>query len=388
MPSFRLPEPLTRPWPRLLVATFLFVLATLIAPRWWCGRDGHRWYDGDASLALAHARDFAARLDETDKNADDAETGAPDDIRFKTLEYGAIALLQLVRERPELASELLPAAERAIDELLTDRIRLFDTNAWGEDALASLDSDRPGHVAVLGPVNLVLSLHRRVVPDSRFAGLNDRVSAALVRRLRATLHGILETRPGEARPADNAAALASLLVRARALGEAPPDVAATMLARFRLAWRDRASGLVYSAINPADGRPAAPPRADDSLVSAALIARGDRDLAKQLYEDARDRCAGVRLGFGFIELAPIGTERPAAKSGDENTFLGASPVATIHALACARVFDDRRAFVLLYRSIHLFGTPASRGDGRSFATVGELNNARLLAALTSPPSLP
>lgn len=384
MPPRRLPEIFTRLWLRIAIAALLFVILSTTLPRWWCGRQGHRWYEGDARLALAHARDFAAHIGDTEKPSASAPT---DDTRFQTLQLGAIALLQLVREHPELGPELLPPAERAIEGLLTEPVRGFDTHAWGEDALASLDSDRPGHAAALGPLNLVLSLHRRLVPDSRFGPLNDRVSAALVRRLRASLHGLLETRPGEARPADNAAALASLLVRSRALGEAPPDVAATMLARFRLSWRDPSSGLIHRAINPADGRPAGPPRADDTLLAAALIAQGDHALAKELYEDARDRCAGVLLGFGFIDLHPVGAGRSADAEDDARAFLGASPEASIHALACSRVFGDRHAFVLLYRSVHLVAAPVAHGEGRSFAAADALDNARLLAALTAPPAL-
>ncbi|MBC8009535.1 MAG: hypothetical protein H7067_05520, partial [Burkholderiales bacterium] len=235
----RLPAPYTNIWLRLAVALFLFLLLSATLPRWWCGLDGNRWYDGDPDLVRAHAREVVAIVERGVAPEDFTAQGElfKHEWQFGTYQMSALALLQLCLDHPDWRDELLPAAEHAIDELLSERIRAFDTAKWGEDALATLETSDRGHAAYLGYLNVALSLHRRVVPDSRHAALNDRISAALVRRLRASRHGILETYPKEAYPVDNAAVLGSLLLRDRAAGVPPSDAAASLQARFRLAWR-------------------------------------------------------------------------------------------------------------------------------------------------------
>ncbi len=388
-----LPPPFTNPWLRHAIAAVIVFLLAATVPRWWCGRDAHRWYAGDADLARAHARHVAALVE---RGVTPDEFTAQGDLfknewRFGTYQMSALALLQLCQDHADWRAEFLPVAERAIDELLSGRIRAFDTEKWGEDALATLETSDKGHAAYLGHLNLVLSLHRRVVPDSRHIALNDRISAALVRRLRASRHGILETYPQEAYTVDNAAILGSLLLRDRALGLPPSDAAAAMQARFRLAWRDPASGLLHQAINPRDGTPADAARASGTAFAAVLVSYGDRVLAKELYETIRDRCAGALLGFGYIDEYHIGSAGGASGSGDIDSgplIFGISPSATGFTLASARMFGERHTFVSLYRTTHLMGTPTSRGDQRLFVTGGPLGNALLLAMLTARPDAP
>ena len=385
-----LPPVCSKTWVRHTVATLLVLVVTLTVPRWWCGRDGHRWYDGDAPLVLAHARELVATV-ERGVSTDDF-TSASDlfknEWRFGTYQMSALALLQICLEHPEFRAGLLPAAERAIDELLSDGIRAFDTAKWGEDPLASLEAVGKDHAAYLGYLNLVLGLHRRVVPDSRFAALNDRITGALVRRLAASRQGILETYPREAYPVDNAAVLGSILLNERATGAGHPEVTAAMLARYRLAWRDPRSGLLYQAIDPRDGQPADAARASGTALAALLLSYGERALSRELYFVTRDRCADSLLGFGYIDEYHIGSTGGRGDIDSGPLIFGVSPSATGFTLAGARMFGDRHQFVTLYRTAHLLGTPANRGDRRFFVTGGPLGNALLLAMLTARPDLP
>ena len=386
----QLPPAWSNPWIRWSIATLLAATVTLTVPRWWCGRDGHRWYDGDAPLVLAHAREVVATV-EHGVSADDF-TSASDlfknEWRFGTYQMSALALLQICLDHPELRAELLPAAERAIDELLSDSIRAFDTKKWGEDPLASLETGEKGHAAYLGYLNLALGLHRRVVSGSRFAGLNDRITTALVRRLAASRQGILETYPREAYPVDNAAVLGSILLHERLTGASHAAVTAAMLARFRLAWRDPQSDLLYQAIDPRDGRPADAARASGTALAAVLLSYGERSLARELYLVTRDRCADSLLGFGYIDEYHIGSVRGPGDIDSGPLIFGVSPSATGFTLAAARMFGDRHQFVTLYRTVHLFGTPTTRDDRRVFVTGGPLGNAILLAMLTARPDQP
>lgn len=369
----------------------IFVVVTLTVPRWWCGRDGHRWYDGDADLALAHAREVAAVV-EAGVTAE-AFTSEGELFRhewcFGTYQMAALGLLQLCLDLPEARAELLPAAEHAIDELLSERIREFDTAKWrGEDPLATLESVDRGHGAYLGYLNLALGLHRRVVPDSRFTELNDRVSAALVRRLLASRHGIVESYPGEAYPVDNAAVLGSLLLHTRVSGVVHTEAVAPLAARFRVAWRDPRSGLLHQAIDPRDGAPADAARASGTAFAAVLMAYGEREVSRELYQVTRDRCAEDTIGFGYIDEYPVGMLAGRGDIDSGPLIFGISPSATGFVLGGARLFQERPWFVKLYRTAHLTGVPTARDGRHVFVTGGPLGNALLFALLTARPELP
>ena len=375
-----LPPGWTGPWVRYGLAALLFAVVTLIVPRWWAGRDGHRWYEGDLDLVLAHARAVAADLD--------ASAPAAGEAAFRAATARALGLLQVCLAQPAARDEFLPAAERAVEALLDPRIREFDTQRWGADALADLDARTPGHAAILGPVNLALGLHRRLVPDSRHAALNDTVSAALARRLAATRHGILERAPGEAFPEDNAAVLASLLLHQRVAGANHAAATAPLLARFRLAWREPRSGLLHPAVNPETGELLGTTGAGATARAALLLSYGDRELSRELYLAVRDRCAGSFLGFGYIDEFHVGLAGREELEDASALPFGVNPAATAHALAAARLLGERHHFVSLYRTVHLIGTPASRGDARSFLVGGAAGNALLLASLTASPDSP
>ncbi len=388
--ALRLPEEYSRWWVRWPVAALLILLIAMILPRAWCGRDATRWLANDKSLVLAHARTVAAHVESGEKAEDLVAQGDlfKNEWRFGTCQMSALGLLQVCMQQPHHRAEFLPAAERAIDEMLSERMRAFDAVRWREDPLATLDGPQ-GHAAYLGYLNLALSLHRLVVPDSRFADLNDRVSAALARRLQASRHGILETYPLEAYPVDNAAVLSSLLLHARNTGADYSAVAPAGLARFSIAWLDPRSGLLFQSMNPRDGKPADAARASATALAAFLLSYGERAVSGALFAAVRDRCADSFWGFGYLNEHHIGSAAPGFGEIDSGPLIfGISPFATGFALGGARVFDDRRLFVSLYRTAHLVGTPVARDDRRVFVTAGPLGNAIMLAMLTARSEAP
>lgn len=385
MTSPRLPSPGS--CLRFAVAACLFVAISATVPRWWCGRDGHRWFEGDATLAAAHAREVAAIV--ARGVSDEDFTSASDLFRnewlFGTYQMGAIALLQICKASPERAAEFLPAAERALDELLSPRIRAFDAKKWGEDPLETLETSDKGHAAYLGYMNIALGLHRELAPVSRFAAMHDRVSAALARRLATARHGLLETYPRELYPVDNAAVLGSLLLHARTTGAGHEAVTTPMLDRFRRAWRDPASGLLFQSLDPHDGGPLDDPRASGTTLAAMLLGHGEEEVSRGLYESARATCAGSLLGFGFVREHPFGRSGPGDIDSGPLIF-GISPSATGFLMAPARRFGDREQFVAMHRTAHLMGAPVARDGRRGYVTGGPLGNALLLAIFTTPPS--
>jgi hypothetical protein len=373
-------------WLRLAVALALFAVVTATIPRWWCGQDGERWYRGDQTTVVGLAREVAATL-QRDVSTDEFTSSSAlfrHEWQFGTYQMGALGLLQVCREHPGTRAEFLPVIERAIDHLLSPQMRRFDAQAWGEDPIDSLDGPND-HAAYLGYLNLVLAVHRRVAPDSRFAALNERITAAFVRRFRAAPARILQTYPGEAYPIDNAAGLAAVLLHVNKT-EAERACVADVLERYCTTWRDRTSGLLCQALAVSDGRPLDAGRASGTALAAYFLSFGERDISQQLFASLRSQMAGSALGFGYINEYADGSANQHSDIDSGPVIFGISTSGTGFTLATSRVFADRDLFVNLSRTAYLIGTPVSQADRRGFVTGGPLGNAILLAMLTAQPT--
>lgn len=251
-----LPAAFSRFWLRIPIAILLFVVCAVAIPRWWCGRDAHRWFDGDPKLVTALAREVAATAlrGVSEKDFTNDNPVFKGEWQFGTYQMTALALLQIIQEHPSLRTEFMPVIEMSIDRMLSEEVRAFDTEQWKEDALASLDGPN-SHAAYLGYMNVVLGVHRRMVADSRFSDANDRISRALARRLRASPKGLLETYPGERYPVDNSSVLASLLLHTRNTGEDHNNAVLRSLEHLREGWIESRTGLLYQAIDSRSGDP-------------------------------------------------------------------------------------------------------------------------------------
>lgn len=171
-----------------------------MVPRWWCGRNAADWYEGNPELSKDLAREVAGIVRKgvlVDNFTNDSELFR-NEWQFGTYQMGALGLMQVAASLPDgdpERADFMLAAETAIDRLLSDEVRAFDAKSWGEDALDTLGGNR-GHAAYLGYLNLVLGVHRTLVPGSRFIAKHDAISDALARRLEAGKNRIVETYRG------------------------------------------------------------------------------------------------------------------------------------------------------------------------------------------------
>lgn len=375
-------------WLRWSGALLLFASVTTLLPRWWCGREGERWYAGEPKTVAALARHVAATVAHGVNDADFTSDSAlfRGEWQFGTYQMAALGLLQTCREHPELAAELRPGIEHAIAGLLSPAVRAFDTQSWGEDALASLDGPH-GHAAYLGYLNLVLTLDRATFADSRHTALNDRISAALARRIRAAPHQIIETYPDEAYPVDNASGTAALLLHQRLTGTDHSAAIAGTLECFRTRWRDRRTGLLLQAIDHRSGQPTDRGRASGTALAAYFLALADPHLARPYFGSLRTHLAGSILGFGYVDEYAAG-EQGGGDIDSGPLIFGMSPSGTGFTIATARAFGDRSLYVSLARTAYLMGAPVTDGDERFFITGGPLGNAIMLAMFTAQPARP
>jgi hypothetical protein len=368
------------------ILAFACALGTvrLVVP-WWCGRDAERWLDGDAEIQ----HELAAELIAFEANQAEAPAGADrftGEWALVTHQMIALGLAQLCLAHPEWRAEMAPVATRAAANSFRREMRDFGTKAWhGEDAIESLGGEH-GH-AYLGYPALALGMARLVDPafPAELARQHDEVIAALERRLAASQTGLIETYPGEAYPTDVAAVAGAIAVHGRATGARHDEVLRRWGEQVRAVQIDPASGLVIQRMSARTGEPHDAPRASGTGLGAYFAGFADRQLAAQLA-DGLLRHEATWQGFGAIREYAAGH----AGKGDIDSgpvVLGVSVSATGFALAPARAFGHREAFVRLYRTTDLFGLPYVGGGQRRFAIGGPIGNALLLALLTSGPEV-
>jgi hypothetical protein len=371
---------------RLVATTCAIAIMRLVVP-WWCGRDGQSWYAGDADSQRELATELVAF-----ERADDTRAATPAANRFVgewalvTHQMTALGLAQLCLAHPEWRAWLAPVVTTAARKSFRRDMRGFGTTAWhGEDAMASLAGDH-GH-AYLAYAALALGMARLIDPafPPDLAREHDALIEAYERRLLASPTGLIETYPGEAYPTDVAAVAAAIAVHGRATHVSHASVLQHWAERVRAVQIDPASGLVIQRMSAATGKPHDAPRASGTALAAYFAGFADRDIAR-LLTDGVMRQEATFFGFGAIrEYAPGRTGKGDVDSGP--VLLGMSVSATGFALANARAFGHRDAFVELNRTVHVFGIPVSDGDRQRYAIGGPIGNALLLAMLTSGPEL-
>jgi Linalool dehydratase/isomerase len=296
-----------------------------------------------------------------------------------TYQMAVMGLGQMVLAHPELREAYLPTIEQCVERLLQPEAIAFGTAAYGENGLAALDSAN-GH-AYLGYVNLALSMLRRLEPNNRFSTVNDRLTEALVRRLKAAPYDLIETYPNEAYPADNAAVLASIALYDRATGKDHASLLSTLMQQFKQRYVDGKTGLVVQSAEARSGQIVDRPRSSGTALSAYFLALVDPALAKSLFQAVSQQQVDIS---GFVGIR----EYPAGEAGagdiDSGTLMfGVSPAATSFAIGPSRLFQDRELYGKLYRTIDFFSHNLPTQQRTADLADSPLQHATRLAMLTA-----
>lgn len=299
-----------------------------------------------------------------------------------TYQMAALGLGQVVLAHPELRDELVPSIEASVERLLAPETTAFGAEAWHAPALRDLATDR-GH-AYLGYINLALGMLRIIEPRNRFAGLHDRITEALARRISRAPNGLIETYPNEAYPADVASVIGSIGLHDRTAGSDHHALLAAWSETFRARWIDPGSGMIFQSGDPATGLPRGPARASHTALAVYALSFTLPDLSHDLFAALQRSQRASLVGFGAIREDAPG-HRGSADIDSGPVVLGVSVSATGFALAGARIHGDRALYTDLYRTADLFGAPYKSGDGRRFVSGGALGDAILLAMLTARP---
>lgn len=364
----------------------LGLLVSFHLPWRWCAREADAWWSGTASVQQPLAHGVADWLD-AGLDLDDFTTGSSlfnGEWLFGTYLMAGLGFAQTAMEHPAWRAEHTDRLATCIDRILSDPVQAFDHNAWREDPIESLGPEGGDHAAYLGYFNLLLGLHRRLDPASPYADLHDRMTEALVRRVAAASHGMLQSYPGERYPVDNCAVVGSIGLHGRVTGVDHGDVLRRWEERCRAESVDAATGLLTQAVGP-NGEAWDEPRGSGTALGVYFLSFGVPELSRDLYAALRRELATRVLGFGAVREYPRGTVGGMGDIDSGPVIFGLGFSATGFAIAGSRAHGDEDMYRRLVASAHLAGAPRDRDGRRSYVTGGPLGTAILLAMFTALP---
>ncbi|HEX4339392.1 MAG TPA: hypothetical protein VH062_25975 [Polyangiaceae bacterium] len=360
-----------------------FAVGVALVPRLLCSAGTGSAYAGDRATEeqTARAVDGWIRRGFGESSFATGSALFDEEWIFGTYQMAALGFGQVALEHPEEAALDRERMERAMDRMLAPAGHQFDTAAWHHDGLAGLDG-LEAHAAFFGYANLVLSLHRKIYGESKYSALNDRMTAALVRRYVASRYLPIETYPGETYPVDNTAGIASIALHAKATGK-PEPVLAKLLAAFRLHSVDAKTGLLIQSLHH-DGSRLDAPRGSGTTLGAYFMSFGDPAFSYELHTAVQRELATRILGFRVVSEYPSSVVGGKGDIDSGPLLFGYSVSATGFAIAACRIHRDETCYRELLSTANLFGVPFDRGDaGRTFVAGGPLGDAILFAMQTA-----
>lgn len=369
---------------RSVLCALLFLAGVSVLPYLWCSRGADRWYRGDKQVQQELARGVE-RWITRGLGRDDFHTGMRQfdgEWLFGTYLMAGLGFVQTALEHPEWREHHQRLARRCIDQLMTPDVRAFDQEVWRSDPIESLDADHD-HAAFLGYYNLLLGLYRQLDPEPDLVALNDRITAALVRRIERSPIRLLESYPNEVYPVDNCAVIASIAVQSRVAGIDRRVFLEGFHAHLRSQYVDPRSGLLIQAALARTGEPADAPRGSGTTLGLYFLSFSDPALSAELYQAARRELAGTVFGFGGIREYPANVcdDGGDIDSGPVVFGFGLSPTGFL--IGGCRIHRDPKLFSRLYATAYAAGAPCRREGRLNFVTGASLGDAILFAMLTA-----
>ncbi len=303
---------------------------------------------------------------------------------FGTYLMTAIGKCQYALNFPEKAPLLKADIEKALLIIQETDLKQFDIEAWGDDPFAFNNND---HGAYLGYYNLALSLYSftcnrlKLEQNHKLQTLNFNTSNFLANRLKQAKNSMLQSYPDEYYSVDNCAIIASINLFDQANNNPLREINKKWREDFKAICLDKTSGTLIQALNK-NGEVVDPARASGTFLGIFFLSFTDRELAKEIYFNAKKEYLTSILGFGAVKEHQAGTTvtNGDIDSGPVVFNLGLSPIGFM--LGCARIFEDEESFSKLYATCFLGGAPLS-GEKWNWKTAGPVGDTILFSMLTS-----
>jgi len=391
---------------KVAVYFLLIVVVVSIFSIFWTPRDAKKWMSNDVELQQQFINAIRPMVHRQPDYFSVANVYGEGEWLFVTYAMAGYGYGQVAMANPKLKDSCLKEMTFCIHKLLSKEVKEFDSMAWSEDPLESLDG-KNDHVAYLGYLNLLLSMHRFLDKNSEFSSLNDSITKTLVLRYENCKIGLLETYPGVIFPADNAPAIGSIGMYSKATGIDHFPFLNKWFANFQKKYVDKLTGLTYQWVKvvklEADSVTLASlnhksvdslqinndkvicslPRGSGTAACIYFLSFADTILTKQLYQSVKEELAASMGVFGAIKEYP---KMYADESGDIDSgplIFGLGISATGFIMSGAKIFKDEKFFSQLCSIAYLVGVPANSTQKFQFTFGDKIGNTILFAMLTA-----
>ncbi len=191
---------------------------------------------------------------------------------------------------------------------------------------------------------------------------------------------MLPSYPNEFYSVDNCAIAASITLFHKAINTNILNFTQPWLENFRKVCLETNSGTLVQAFD-ANGNIIDDARASGTFLGIFLLSFMDRQLSRELYENAKKEYFTKILGYGAVKEYRQGSK---ARNGDIDSGpvifnLGVSPVGFM--LGNAKIFEDHNTFTTLFATCWLGGAPQN-GSQWNWKTAGPVGDAILFSMLT------
>jgi len=299
--------------------------------------------------------------------------------------YTVAALTNISRIYPEQKEECLDKIHQTITLALHPQLRHYDTRAWGDDAMETLDEDE-GHMTYLSLVAWMMTNYRLCGGNHDFDGVLDSVVETLKRRTEISPYLSQPSYPG------NIVYVPDMLVTIVALHQyylltGDKDYELTVQQWLDLAddvWQDAEMGLWVAAFNN-DSKETYPPRGSYTALICYYLSLVDDGLAKEQYERMKsylwkeNRIFGCRIGGvkEYVDRSPLlGVDVDAGP-----IFWGYSPSGTAWAIGSATYFGDWESRYRMLLLAEMAGRTIQENSSRHYK-LGEIALVGEAVALT------
>jgi len=369
-----------------LFVIMCFPMAIWLISSSWCQWNAPRWYSGNKELNGKFVKGIE-KVIMNDLSRKDFQTGNSQfngEWLFGTYMMTGLGLAQTASEHPELKTKNLELIEICIQQILSPPVRDFDKESWGSDPIESLETNE-GHIGYLGYFNLLLSYHRLLDPHSRYAELNDKITAALVRRMEQSPILLLKTYPDELYPMDNCSVIGSLGLYDRATGKDHSALIQKWIANCKNKYQDKQTGLLYQAVD-VSGEPVDAPRGSGTALGLYFLSFADAQYSWELFQAVKRELAWNAVGFGMVNEYPKTVKNEGGDIDSGPVLFGVGLSATGFTISGARIHGDETLYQNIFGTAHLFGAPLEKSESFQFVTGGPIGNAIMFAMLTAQPS--
>lgn len=374
--------------PKSRLKLYAFLLLTIVAVKlpvaWMFFITGDDLLRGDADDDLLARRRYLIKnisIEQSNPSMMPGHLSAQLKGEWAMITYSSLtsALTNMAFLRPETRGEALQQVQDLVSGMLTQEFQAFDTAAWGEKPLDSLDGPN-GHIGYLGQLNWMIGAYRLLGGDGRFDSVHHRVNAAMIRRFENAPRLSVQTYPAQIFIPDNVVALASIRNYERIVGKQDSNIVNAWVDYARSNLLDPHTGLLAFRYAP-DGTTLTESRGSGAAWNSFYLPFVDSRFASEQWNSMREALIQTRLFTGLREY-----RRGRFGLGDVDSgpvIFGFSPSGTGFALAGARHARDGRLITSMLCSLEAAGTTVDLGDGRHYLTVPVVGDAIVLAAKTA-----